>query len=175
MSDGTQQKAWGPAALGLTLLGALAATSAVVLWTLASPSDDPVGALFETLGDSWDGLERWYVDGPVDAQPNWAAMQQRVVNGDASRGRVVMSEYGCGSCHVIPGVAGAVGTVGPSLSGFSDRAYIAGILTNAPGDLTRWLINPPLFAPETAMPDMGVSERDAADMAAYLYTLGRGR
>ena len=66
----------------------------------------------------------------------------------------------------------ARGTVGPSLSSLVDRAYIAGVLTNAPGDLTRWLVNPPLYAPDTAMPDLGVTEQDAADMAAYLYAQG---
>jgi cytochrome c2 len=69
-------------------------------------------------------------------------------------------------------VSGAQGTVGPSLNSLADRAYIAGILTNSPGELTRWLINPPLFAPETAMPDLGVTQAHALDMTAYLMTLG---
>ncbi|RDD64649.1 cytochrome C [Thalassococcus profundi] len=98
-------------------------------------------------------------------------MQVKLLDAQSDRGPDAMVRYGCGACHVIPGVAGARGTVGPSLAGFADRAYIAGILTNAPGNLQRWLIDPPLFAPDTAMPDMSVTEADAADMAAYLLSL----
>lgn len=37
----------------------------------------------------------------------------------------------------------------------------------------RWLREPQRVNPDSAMPDLGVSERDARDMAAYLYTLDR--
>jgi hypothetical protein len=37
--------------------------------------------------------------------------------------------------------------------------------------MLRWLRTPQEVNPRTAMPDLGVSERDARDMAAYLYTL----
>ncbi|OAN79582.1 cytochrome C [Jannaschia sp. EhC01] len=91
--------------------------------------------------------------------------------GDANRGAELIDLYGCGACHVVPGVSGARGTVGPSLEGFANRAYVAGILPNRPGDLIRWLIDPPAFAPQTAMPDMDIPEEAARDMAAYLYEL----
>jgi len=152
----------------------LALTAGVALWSLADPLADPVGGWLGAVADRWAGVAAWYGAGPVDAKPDWQAMRLQVMNGDAARGRATFVEYGCGACHVIPGVSGAIGTVGPSLAGFADRAYIAGVLTNAPGDLTRWLINPPLFAPDTAMPDLGVTDGAAADMAAYLYTLGDG-
>jgi len=34
-----------------------------------------------------------------------------------------------------------------------------------------WLREPQRVNPDSAMPDLGVSERDARDMAAYLATL----
>jgi hypothetical protein len=37
--------------------------------------------------------------------------------------------------------------------------------------MLRWLQNPPAVQPFTAMPNMGVTEADAWDMAGYLYTL----
>jgi hypothetical protein len=37
--------------------------------------------------------------------------------------------------------------------------------------MVRWIQAPQEIAPATAMPDMGLSERVARDMASYLYTL----
>jgi cytochrome c1 len=37
--------------------------------------------------------------------------------------------------------------------------------------LTAWLRDPPAIDPATLMPAMGLSEPEARDMAAYLYTL----
>lgn len=95
----------------------------------------------------------------------------RVSGGDAERGRALIASYGCTACHAVPGVAAFVGTVGPSLAGFSRRAYIAGRLPNRPMMLTAWLRDPPSVDPETAMPDLGLSEAEALHVAAYLYTL----
>ena len=171
MPDGAEHRTFGKAGLGLVTVGALAATASVVAWSLASPSNDPVGAMVSRVGAGWERLTQWYAGNPVADRPNWSAMQVKLLDAQSARGPDAMVRYGCGACHVIPGVAGARGTVGPSLAGFADRAYIAGILTNAPGNLQRWLIDPPLFAPDTAMPDMSVTEADAADMAAYLLSL----
>jgi len=79
--------------------------------------------------------------------------------------------YGCGACHVIPGVTGATGMVGPPLDGWSRRVYIAGNLANTPENLVRWIRYPQAVEPGTAMPDLGVNEADARDIAAYLYSL----
>ena len=73
--------------------------------------------------------------------------------------------------HKIPGVRGAEGMVGPPLTMFAHRAYIAGRLSNQPENLVRWIQNPQDVDPETAMPDLGVIPGVARDMAAYLYTL----
>lgn len=48
---------------------------------------------------------------------------------------------------------------------------IAGMLPNTPENMMRWLREPQKINPGTAMPDLGVTERDAADMTAYLFTL----
>jgi cytochrome c len=91
--------------------------------------------------------------------------------GDAARGRDVIEQYGCGSCHTIPGVRGARGLVGPPLLWFSRRTYIAGELPNTPENLVRWVRAPQSVEATTAMPTLGLSERQARDVAAYLYTL----
>jgi cytochrome c1 len=61
--------------------------------------------------------------------------------------------------------------VGPPLTQFGLRAYIAGQLPNQPDNLLRWLQDPQGVEPGTAMPNLGVGPAAARDMAAYLYTL----
>lgn len=122
--------------------------------------------------DDWAAAAALFRVGPVDGHPDWAAARLQVLDGDPTRGRALADEYGCGACHRAPGAGLMRGTVGPDLTGFAERSYIAGILTNRPGALVNWLMDPPAYAPDTAMPDMGVTRADARDLAAWLYTLG---
>jgi cytochrome c1 len=48
------------------------------------------------------------------------------------------------------------------------RRIIAGTLPNDQANLIRWIRDPQAVDPRTAMPVLGVSERDAIDMSAYL-------
>lgn len=91
---------------------------------------------------------------------------------DAAQGRRLMVEHGCGACHRIPGVRNARTMVGPPLDDYAQRGYVAGMLPNRPANLIAWLRNPPAVNPWTAMPNLGLDEGEARDMAAYLYTLG---
>ncbi|MGI8548544.1 MAG: c-type cytochrome [Gemmatimonadaceae bacterium] len=97
--------------------------------------------------------------------------EQYVEDGNATRGRTTIAAYGCGSCHSIPGVRGANGMVGPPLDHWSQRRIIAGEVPNDPARLITWLTVPQSIEPGTAMPNMGVTDGEARDMAAYLYTL----
>ena len=90
---------------------------------------------------------------------------------DADRGRQALAQYACATCHVIPGIVGANAPVGPPLAGIASRAIIAGRLPNTPDAMVRWLRAPHSERPLGAMPDLGVGERDARDIAAYLATL----
>jgi cytochrome c1 len=100
------------------------------------------------------------------------AVGYRTANGgDPERGRAVIEQYGCGSCHTIPGVENAHGLVGPPLLWFSRRTYIAGELPNTPANLVRWVRATQSVEPATAMPALGLSDQQARDVAAYLYTL----
>ena len=94
-----------------------------------------------------------------------------VPGGDAQRGAEWIAHFGCGGCHTIPGVQGANGNVGPPLIGIGERIYIAGMLRNTPAGLMRWIRTPQSVVPGNAMPDMGISDAQARDIAAYLYTL----
>lgn len=94
-----------------------------------------------------------------------------VPSGDPARGARLIDQYGCGSCHTVPGVRGANGLVGPPLIRFGSRSYIAGELPNSGANLQRWIRHPQEVEPGTAMPDLGVTKTDAEDIAAYLFTL----
>jgi cytochrome c2 len=95
----------------------------------------------------------------------------QLTDGNPARGRAIVRAYGCTSCHVTPGVRGDQGLVGPPLTGMASRGYIAGVLVNEPKNMIRWIRDPQGVDSLTAMPNMGVSERDARDIAGYLYTL----
>ena len=100
----------------------------------------------------------------------WSQPKQPV-DGDPSVGIDTITRHACGSCHVIPGVQASTGLAGPSLQGIAARMYLAGKLQNTPDNMIAWLRAPQGVAPGTAMPDMGLREKEARDIAAYLYTL----
>ncbi len=95
----------------------------------------------------------------------------KVAGGDAARGERLITQFQCGSCHAIPGIAGATGGAGPDLAAFGKRSYIAGRIPNQPDQLSAWLLDPPAMKPGTMMPKLAMSPEDARHMAAYLYTL----
>jgi len=90
---------------------------------------------------------------------------------DAENGRRALRQFGCVGCHVIPGVVAAESYVGPPLERMATRRYIAGQLPNTHENLVGWIRHPQAVSPGTAMPDLGVGERDACDMAAFLERL----
>ncbi len=94
-----------------------------------------------------------------------------VVNGDPQHGKQLIQSFGCGSCHTIPGIRTARGVVGPPLMFFARRTMIAGELPNSPENLVRWIENPAAVEPKTAMPNLGLTDNQAHDVAAYLYGL----
>jgi cytochrome c len=96
---------------------------------------------------------------------------QRIVGGDPATGRSIVAAVECGVCHVIPGIAGADGIVGPPLTEFAHRQFIGGVVPNHAGTLVQWVQDPSSLAPETGMPALGLSEDEARHVAAYLLTL----
>ena len=107
----------------------------------------------------------------VGLGPVSAVAQMPETGGDPAHGAALIRDYGCGSCHEIPGIAHADGLVGPPLSNIGVRVYLAGMLRNTPDNLMFWLRHPQQIVPGNVMPDMGVTASDARDIAAYLYTL----
>jgi len=96
---------------------------------------------------------------------------KQIAGADLAQGARLIRWYGCGGCHVIPGIDDATGVVGPSLAEFADRVYVAGMLRNSPENLETWLRDPQRIVPGNAMPAVGMTAADARDIAGYLYTL----
>jgi cytochrome c1 len=114
------------------------------------------------------GMGSWYA---VTAnRRNVECLAAAVTGGDPKHGRLLVRSAGCTGCHDIPEVDGAHGTVGPPLSAISRRVYI-GVLLNTPNHLIQWIRNPRAIDPMAAMPNVGLSEQEARDVAAFLYTL----
>lgn len=90
------------------------------------------------------------------------------LQGDPERGRAALAQHACRTCHVIPGISGPETHVGRTLADLAERRFIAGGLPNNQANLVRWIRHPQSIDPGTAMPAVGVSERDAIDMSAWL-------
>lgn len=95
---------------------------------------------------------------------------RRMIEGDPERGKAALTSYGCIACHMVPGVRNASALTAPPLIGISQRSYLGGMLENRPENLIRWIQHPREVNPHTAMPEQGVTNADARDMAAYLYS-----
>lgn len=98
------------------------------------------------------------------------AEQGPVPSASAERGRALIEQNGCGTCHTIGGIDGANGKVGPPLTDFDENRRIAGQLANSPENVVRWILEPRRFDPQTVMPDLGLTPEQARDVAEYLYT-----
>jgi len=94
---------------------------------------------------------------------------RNVSDRDMEAGRQLIASYGCGACHTIPGIAGADGMAAPPLNRFYERSYISGEVPNTWDNLIEYIQHPQEIEPGTVMPDLGVTEAEAREIAAYLY------
>jgi len=107
----------------------------------------------------------------------WASSRQQqnrvaaaLTTGDPSHGPDLIRRYGCGGCHTISAMPGADGKVAAPLDELRERVFIGGgVIRNTPDNLVHWIVNPRRFSPKTAMPRTGIDEKEARDVAAFLY------
>jgi len=90
---------------------------------------------------------------------------------DPEEGARLIASIGCGGCHMIPGIDGARGLVGPPLDHMGRRVFIAGMLRNTPDNMVIWLMDPQAVVPGNAMPNMALQVEQAQAITNYLYTL----
>ncbi|WP_242915617.1 c-type cytochrome [Brevundimonas pishanensis] len=103
------------------------------------------------------------------AEPEYP--RRTVAGADAARGLELVRETGCAACHDIPQVRWPKGRSGPPLAGIGTRPLIAGRIPNQPDAMGAFIQDAPSLVPGTAMPAMPLNDRQARDVAAFLYTL----
>lgn len=101
-----------------------------------------------------------------------AACREQPLTPEEQRGRQLVLDHGCGTCHVIPRIEGADGLTGPPLSAMARQAYVAGVAPNTPEALVRFIMSPQEIDPRSAMPDLDIGREDAAAIVAFLYAAG---
>jgi mono/diheme cytochrome c family protein len=117
--------------------------------------------------DSQSAVERVYLQSVAAPGPHEAAV------GDPTAGLHAIYQYLCVTCHSIPGTVEGNPNVGPPLASIAGRRYLGGVLLNTPDNMVRWLLDPQAIDPKSAMPNLNIKEKDARDIAAYLYTLNK--
>ncbi len=96
---------------------------------------------------------------------------------DRAIGAELFITKGCSGCHVISGLEGANGKIGPNLTHLRSRTRFAGAIFEMNNrNLRRWLRNPPAMKPMNpengqGMPNLGLSEDEITQLLAYLETL----
>jgi cytochrome c oxidase subunit 2 len=135
-------------------------------------------------------LLRVYVDTPEQFQ-QWIAQQQKAqgeTGGDsqgasatpdtgasqqinARDGKLVFEQQACINCHAVSGTV-ANGRFGPDLTHLMSRETLAaGAMPNTPENLKAWIDDPNTFKPGSLMPAMHLTDRQNAQITAYLLTL----
>jgi cytochrome c2 len=113
-------------------------------------------------------LAAYLTDGRVSSAPLSAAP------GNPRRGRELMEQKGCASCHAFSGVPPF--TLSEPAPAGSDAARAAALAPDLRftrerfrrDQLLAWLLNPQAVKPDTRMPNFGLSADEARDIAAYL-------
>jgi cytochrome c oxidase subunit 2 len=111
---------------------------------------------------------------------DWVAAQQEpaVAPAEGTLGAAGMDVFlnrGCIQCHNIDAITPELDQAafnGPDLTHFMDRRVIAGAYKEYSVDnLKTWLANPPKEKPGSYMPNLGLTQQEIDDLAAFLETL----
>jgi cytochrome c oxidase subunit II len=90
---------------------------------------------------------------------------------DAVTGQKVFEQQACINCHTVSGTV-ANGHFGPDLTHLMSRGTLAsGAMANTPENLKAWIASPDQFKPGCLMPAMHLTDRENAQITAYLLTL----
>jgi cytochrome c1 len=107
----------------------------------------------------------------AEVRPRIPTPAPGIASGDPATGQRLFVEAGCGGCHTLHGLPGAIGISGPNLTNVGLRPTLAGeAVANTPQSMVAWLLDPPAVKPGATMPRVGLTERQAQDVAAFLFS-----
>ena len=135
---------------------------------------DYLGQCAEFCGTAHANMGLRVIVDAADAFERWVAAERAPAAeppaGPAADGAAVFKASACVGCHTVRGVSD--GTLGPDLTHFGRRKTLgAGLLPNTSENLTAWIRDPQGLKPGAKMPALGITERQARAMAAYLLSL----
>jgi len=142
----------------------------VMIWLQA----DVPGVYLGTCG-RFCGVEhawmriRVVAESPADFAA-WQQAQSRTpappTGKDAIAGQRLYDRLACGHCHA------STVAVGPDLNHLASRETLAaGVISNTPDNLARWLADPDAIKRGSLMPDFHLGEGEVRQLVAYLETL----
>ena len=108
---------------------------------------------------------------PLDSRPAVVTPAPGLPGGDPRAGQRLLLDKGCGGCHTVAGVPGASGVAGPNLTNIGLRPTLAGTtIPNSPQTMTSWLMNPAALKADARMPNLGLTQQEAQDLTAFLFS-----
>lgn len=147
------------------------------LWFLPEREGDYWGQCAELCGTQHAGMRFLVRVVSEEAFAAWLEAQQRPAiepraGSLEAEGRDLVAELACKGCHVIEGVEGMVGKVGPDLTHLASREHLAGaVFENTEENLRRWVDRPDDMKPGSKMPDLGLTPEQVDAITAYLQSL----
>lgn len=145
------------------------------LWWTANTPGIYYGQCTQLCGMSHANMRMRAIVHDAASWEAWLEAQQSAsgqpINARVERGYELVTAGACAGCHTIADTP-AQGVVGPNLTRLGARLTIAaGMLENNEANLIRWLKDPEAVKPGNRMPNLGLSDQDAAAIAAYLLSL----
>lgn len=145
------------------------------IWISAGEPGIYLGACAEFCGTQHANM-RIRVIAETEEEFNEWQKQELVVpktprSGIAAKGAELFQTKACMNCHSIAGTPAAA-RIGPDLTHLNKRQTIgAGVLTNSPENLTKWLVNPQKYKQGSLMPNMKLTDTEVNAIVAYLEAL----
>ncbi len=132
----------------------------------------------EMMGDEWSDAAIAAASAFVFSRADDAPLPEIPVEGDVERGRETFRLVGCLACHnVAPhGEAERAEAWDPAEQRRGDNEHgpnLRGVATKVtPEWLFAWIKDPASYWPGTRMPDLRLSDQEAADIVAYVFDEG---
>lgn len=155
------------------------------MWMLADKGGTYRGECAEYCGNQHAHMDFSVVAVSSDAFNTWVTGQQaqttKLVQGDPNyQGQQVFLTSGCVGCHNIDGTTAPGNKIGPNLTHFGSRQWIAGeVLSNTPANLANWILHAQDVKPDVDMPSFdgtmppnpALSQTQITELVAYLESL----